>query len=106
MNNITVEELHKRKENGENPFLLDVRELFEYDIANLEGEIIPLGELEFRLYEIEDRKEEEIIVYCRTGSRSTTACDLLQSNGFSNVRNLDGGINEWAQKIDPTMPVY
>jgi rhodanese-related sulfurtransferase len=106
MADITVEELNQRRTNGENVFLLDVREHFEYDLINLEGELIPLGELQNRLYELESRKNDEIVVYCRTGSRSATAVQLLISNGFTNVRNLTGGIHEWGKKIDPSFPLY
>ncbi len=106
MPDITVEELNERQSNGEEIFLLDVREIFEYDIANLEGELIPLGELRDRLYEIDEYKDKEIVVHCRTGARSADAVAFLKSEGFKNPRNLIGGIHEWARKVDPSIPQY
>lgn len=106
MVDITVEELNERREKGDDIFLLDVREFFEHDISNIEGEVIPFGELHFRLDEIGEYRDKEIVVYCRTGSRSAEAVVLLHENGFKKARNLTGGINEWARKIDPSLPVY
>lgn len=102
---ISVEELSEKMKSGNSPVLLDVREYFEFDLANLDGILIPLGELEMRLYEIEQHKENELVVHCRTGSRSAEAVEMLRKNGFKNVRNLTGGLNEWARKIDPSVPV-
>lgn len=103
---VTVEELHEKLHDENPPLLIDVREHYEYDIANLEGMLIPPAELERRLDELEPYKDREIVVYCRSGSRSARACMTLQDYGFENVANLKGGIIEWARKIDPTMPVY
>jgi rhodanese-related sulfurtransferase len=105
-NDISVEELSKRIQNGSRPVLVDVREPFEFDIANLEGILIPLGELESRLDELEPHKNEEIVLHCRSGARSGEAVEILKRNGFTNPRNLKGGINEWAKKIDPSLPIY
>ncbi len=102
---MTVEELSEKMKSGDAPVILDVREYFEFDLANIDGVLIPLGELEMRLYEIEQHKEDEVVVHCRTGSRSAEAVQLLQNNGFKSVRNLTGGLNEWARKIDPSVPV-
>lgn len=106
MADISVEELYSRRQNGEEIFILDVREHFEYDLVNIGGELIPLGELENRLYEIEAYKDKEVIVYCRTGSRSAYAVQVLAEHGFQNPRNLTGGIHEWSRKIDPSVPMY
>lgn len=106
MADISVQELNERRQNGEEIFVLDVREFFEYDLINLEGELIPLGELQNRLVEIEQYKDKEVVVYCRTGSRSADAVRLLKEHGFQNARNLIGGIHEWARKIDPSFPLY
>ncbi len=101
---ITPEELHARLQQGERPFMLDVREQYEYDIANLKGYLIPLKELPHRVKELDPARE--IIVYCRTGRRSASAVALLREEGFSNVKNLVGGIVAWAEKIDKEMPRY
>lgn len=105
MKEITVEELKAKKENGEDFFLIDVREMTEYLVSNLDGEHIPLGELDARLSEIENRKDAEVIVMCRSGGRSGKACQYLTSKGFSNVSNLKGGITAWSKEIEPSMPV-
>lgn len=103
---ISVQELHKRSESGEKLFILDVREQFEYDLVNLDGMLIPLGELPDRIDELSDVKEQEIVVHCRSGVRSAEACRILMKNGFKHPRNLVGGINRWSTQIDPTKPTY
>ena len=103
---ITVEELNKRLKNGENLFILDVREPHEFELVNLKGTLIPLGQLPDRLDEIELVKNQEVIVHCRSGVRSADACKIMMAAGFKNPRNLAGGIIRWAKEIDPTMPVY
>lgn len=103
---ITPEELNGKLKNSEELFILDVREEFEYDISNIGGFLIPLMELENRLYEIEDKKDMEVIVHCRTGKRSADAVKILEENGFKYARNLAGGINQWAIEIDRDLPVY
>ena len=105
MKEITVEELKTKKEAGDDFFLLDVREPFEYMVSNLGGESIPLGELQARVSSLEDKKDSEIIIMCRSGNRSSRACSFLESLGFSNVSNLKGGITAWSKEIDPSMPV-
>lgn len=65
-----------------------------------------MGELATRIDEIGDKKDEEIVCMCRSGGRSAEACKTLQKKGFTNVKNLKGGINEWAKKIDTSLPVY
>lgn len=89
---ITVQELKERLEKGETVNLIDVREPYEYEEDNLGGELIPLGEVPYRIDELEDRKDEEIVVHCRSGARSARAQQFLEENGFTNVRNLTGGI--------------
>jgi len=92
---------------GEPVELIDVREPAEWNISNL-GEfgarLIPLQELPQRLGEID--ADANIIVYCRSGSRSEMAARFMLGNGFESVTNLDGGINAWAREIDPAMPTY
>lgn len=105
MKDITVQELKEKKESGKNFLLLDVRENVEYLVSNLDGHHIPLGQLDTRLKELEDHKEGEVIVMCRTGNRSSRAASFLEKNGFDDVANLNGGIKKWADEIDPSMPV-
>ena len=88
MNDITPQELKALKDAKTPIQLLDVREEFEYDEYNLDGKLIPLGELPNRLDELEDWKEKEVIVHCKAGGRSATAKNFLISKGFKNVRNL------------------
>ena len=88
MNDITPQELKTLKDEGKQINLLDVVEEFEYDEYNLDGKLIPLGELNDRLDELEDWKEKEVIVHCKSGGRSATAKNFLISKGFKNVRNL------------------
>jgi rhodanese-related sulfurtransferase len=92
---ISVVELKKRLDAGEKINLIDVREQFEYDEFNLGGKLIPLGTLPSNLEDLEDLKDEEIIVHCRSGARSGTAKMFLTQSGFTNVRNLLGGILDW-----------
>ncbi|MGA9365133.1 MAG: MBL fold metallo-hydrolase [Bacteroidota bacterium] len=101
---ITVEELKHRLDAGDRPFLLDVREPQEYEICNLNARLIPLRQLPKRLQELDPGKE--IVVYCHTGSRSQQAVEFLYESGFKNVKSLFGGVEAWAQKIDPSMSRY
>jgi adenylyltransferase/sulfurtransferase len=102
---ITVQELKARWDRGDRPFLLDVREHIEHQIVRLEGAVlIPLGELVARQQELDP--DREIVVYCHHGNRSGKATAYLRHNGFPHARNLRGGIEEWAVRIDPSMPRY
>jgi len=102
---ITVDELKARMDRGDRPFLLDVREQVEYQIVRLEGgTLIPLGELVARQNELDP--DREIVVYCHVGIRSGKATAFLRHKGFPLVRNLRGGIDEWAIRIDPSLPRY
>ena len=105
MKEVTVQELKEKREAEEDFFLLDVREDVEYLVSNLDGEHIPLGQLQNRMKEIEDKKKQEVIVMCRSGGRSSRAVSYLQSQGFDNVANLKGGMKAWASEIDPSVPV-
>lgn len=98
MSDIDVQELNQRLSQGENLLILDVREEWEYAESNLNGKLIPLGELPHRLAEIEAWKDKEIIVHCRSGARSENAKKFLQSKGFQNVRNLIGGISKYLEQ--------
>jgi glyoxylase-like metal-dependent hydrolase (beta-lactamase superfamily II)/rhodanese-related sulfurtransferase len=101
---ITVEQLKQKIDKGEVPLILDVREPFEYKTANIGGMLIPLGQIPKRLNELD--KSKEIIVHCHHGGRSNRAVEFLYDNGFTNVKNLTGGIDAWSVKIDPKVPRY
>lgn len=103
---ITPQELASWLEQDSRPFLLDVREPAEAEIATIPGTTtqIPVGQLSARLGELD--ANQEIVVYCRSGSRSAQALNVLQAAGFTNVHNLTGGINAWATDVDPSMPRY
>lgn len=90
---------------GKKPFLLDVRETSERGISCLPDDAhVPLGDLGKRIGELDT--DAEIVIYCRTGNRSGIAADTLRRNGFTNVHNLLGGINAWAEQVDPTKTKY
>jgi adenylyltransferase/sulfurtransferase len=99
-----VEELKRRLDAGENLFVLDVREPHEYQICNIHGHLIPLGDLPKRVSELDSSRE--IVAHCRSGVRSAKAVEFLQQAGFKKVHNLAGGILAWADRIDPKMPKY
>jgi adenylyltransferase/sulfurtransferase len=102
---ITVDELKARWDRGDRPFLLDVREVVEHQLVRLDGDVlIPLGELVTRQQELDP--DREIVVYCHHGNRSGRATAYLRHNGFPHARNLRGGIEEWAVRIDPSLPRY
>jgi molybdopterin/thiamine biosynthesis adenylyltransferase/rhodanese-related sulfurtransferase len=101
---ITVEALKSKLDAGENVLVLDVREPHEYQICNIGGYLIPLGDLPKRIGELEPGRET--VVHCRSGVRSAKAVYQLQRAGFANVTNLQGGILAWAEKIDPAMAKY
>ena len=101
---ITVTELKQRIDAGEDPFILDVREPFEYQIANIGGKLIPQGEVPQRLAEID--RDREIVVQCKSGGRSQRIAEFLKQSGYPNVVNLAGGILAWSNEIDPTVPKY
>lgn len=95
MEDITIDELKARMDKGEALHVVDVREEHEFDEFNIGAQLIPLGELADRLDEIEDVKDVELIVHCRSGARSGRAKEYLESEGFSKVRNLIGGMLAW-----------
>ena len=101
---ISVEELKKKLDNKEDIFVLDVREPHEYQICNIGGHLIPLGDLPKRVNELDSSKN--IVAHCRSGKRSAEAVEFLRKAGFEKVQNLTGGILAWADRIDPKMPKY
>lgn len=100
MSEITVKELKERLDKKEDIVLIDVREPYEHEEYNIGGRLIPLGELSGKLYELEEFKNNEVVVYCRSGNRSGMAQHLMQNFGFENVHNLVGGMEEWKNEFD------
>ncbi len=101
---IQPEELKQRLDRGDDIFLLDVREPHEYQICNLGGFLLPLGDLAKRAGELD--RSREMVVHCKSGPRSAQAVEWLQQAGFRRVRSLAGGINAWSLKVDPRVPRY
>ena len=100
MKNITVEELKQKLESGEKINLIDCREPHEYAEANLGGKLVPLGKIQtMQIEDIEDLKNEEVIIHCRSGQRSMMACMVLDQLGFTNTCNVTGGILAWQEKF-------
>jgi rhodanese-related sulfurtransferase len=100
MQDITVEEVKRRLEAGENLHLVDVREPAENAEFNIGGKLIPLGKIRtMDVEELEDLKDEEVICYCRSGNRSGQACSILETMGFKNTKNLTGGMLTWLDKF-------
>jgi adenylyltransferase/sulfurtransferase len=104
---MTPKELKARLDEGEQLFILDVREPHEWDISNLESlgaVLIPKGQVLDRMNELDTASE--IVVQCRTGARSADVVGMLQEHGFTKLHNLDGGINQWAREVDKSLPIY
>lgn len=100
MQNITVEELKKRLDAGEKLNIVDVREPHEHADFNIGGILYPLGQVQtMQVDELEEFKNEEVIVYCRSGNRSGQACMILDALGFTNTKNLVGGMLAWQEKF-------
>ncbi len=103
---ISVREFKEMRDRGDKPFVLDVRKEYEAEICTLGGTLIPVGELEDRLDELEEHRDEDIVVYCRSGARSGKAVEMMRSYGFNKAVNLAGGVLAWSDEIDPSMPKY
>lgn len=100
MKNITVEELKARMDAGEQLNVFDVREPEEYAEFNIGVPLFPLGKIQsMQIDEIEHLKEEEVIIHCRSGKRSVTACMFLETMGFTDTVNVVGGILDWQEKF-------
>jgi rhodanese-related sulfurtransferase len=98
MTTITVEEVKKRLDAGEKLNIIDVREPHENAEFNIGGVLFPLGKVQtMQIEELEDLKEEELIIYCRSGNRSGQACQILDMAGFKNTKNLVGGMLGWRE---------
>jgi adenylyltransferase/sulfurtransferase len=101
---ITPRELKDRLDRGDELFILDVREPHEYQICNIKGHLIPLGDLPRRAAELDSSRE--IVAHCRSGKRSADAVQFLQQAGFRKIWNLKGGILAWSDEVDPSVPKY
>ena len=101
---LTAKDLKKRIDAGEDLFILDVREPFEYQIANIGGKLIPQNDVPQRIGEID--RNREIVVHCKAGGRSQRIAEFLKQSGFLNVANLAGGILAWSDEVDPKVPKY
>lgn len=94
---ITAQELKERLDKGEKIIIIDVREPYEYEEYNIGAQLIPLGDLQGHIDDFEEVKNEEIVVHCRSGARSAAAKGFMVQNGYTNVRNLIGGIMAYAE---------
>lgn len=102
---ITVKELKERMDRGDAPRLIDVREPHEHDICSIPGaELIPTAQFVQRLDEFD--KDAEIVVHCKSGGRSGRAVEMMKARGFTNARNLTGGVLAWIDQIDPSQKKY
>jgi molybdopterin/thiamine biosynthesis adenylyltransferase/rhodanese-related sulfurtransferase len=101
---ITPKELKARLDKGDDVYVLDVREPHEYQICNIGGHLIPLGELPQRVHELDSSKE--IVAHCKSGKRSAQAVEFLRGAGFKKIQNLKGGILAWSDEVDPSVPKY
>jgi sulfur-carrier protein adenylyltransferase/sulfurtransferase len=101
---ITARELKARLDKGDDIYVLDVREPHEYQICNINGHLIPLGELPQRVHELDSSRE--IVAHCKSGKRSAQAVEFLRGAGFRKISSLKGGILAWSDEVDPTVPKY
>ncbi|NIS83133.1 MAG: molybdopterin-synthase adenylyltransferase MoeB [Anaerolineales bacterium] len=102
---IEAQELATRIDEGETIRIIDVREPHELDISRIEGaELLPLGSLAAQMHQLDSA--EEIVLVCKSGTRSARALELLAGAGFRKIKNLRGGVNAWAQDVDPSQPIY
>jgi rhodanese-related sulfurtransferase len=97
MQEITVQELKQKMDNGDDYILIDVREPHEYQEFNLNGKLMPLGTLHATYLNIEEDKDNEVVIHCRSGMRSAQATAFLTQQGFTNVKNLQGGVLAWIE---------
>lgn len=104
MKEITVSELKKLRDENADIQLIDIREDYEIEIAEMGGEHIPMGDVMENLDKIS--KTKQVVIHCRTGARSAAICNSLEREGYKNVYNLKGGIIAWANEIDPTLTTY
>ena len=96
---INVQELKKKLDQKEQFVFIDVREDYEYAEFNLGAKLIPLGDVIAAIPNYEAHKNDEIVVHCRSGKRSAMAQELFRQSGFTNVRNLEGGVLAWIEQF-------
>ncbi|MGE3181051.1 MAG: rhodanese-like domain-containing protein [Phycisphaerae bacterium] len=103
---VDVQEIAERRKNGSADFvLLDVRKPEELELAKIDGAVhIPMQDIPYRIGEL--NPEDEIVVFCHKGKRSLNVCNYLMQEGFANCKSLRGGIDAWAEQIDPTVGFY
>ena len=102
---ISVDELKARRDRGEKPLVIDVREAWELQLASIPDVVhVPMNELPGRLSEFS--RDAETIVMCHAGGRSMRVAHFLTNQGFTNVANLSGGISAWSESVDATVPQY
>lgn len=105
MKEVTVQELKAMQDKKEDFQLIDIREEYEYDICNLGGQLIPMGDMTDNVDKVS--KDKKVVVHCRSGKRSASVIQMLeQQYGFTNLYNLKGGIMAWAEEIDTEMAKY
>lgn len=104
---IDVNEVASLLAAGEGFLLLDCREPIEYEVARIDGAVlVPMGEIQTRVNEIESERDRRVVVYCHHGRRSLMVANWLRSNGFSGAQSMAGGIDAWSDQIDTTVPKY
>lgn len=99
MQDITVDELKQKLDNKEDFLLIDVREEWEYQEFNIGARLIPLGNLQGTIDDLDDWMEKEVVIHCKSGGRSAAAKSFMEKQGFTKVRNLLGGMMEWQAKF-------
>jgi len=104
---VTCNDVHDLQVEEADFVLLDCREQNEFDHVRIAGSIlVPMSELEQRASELEQHRDRHIVVHCHHGGRSMRVTQWLRSQGFTKAQNMQGGIDVWAQEIDPSMPRY
>lgn len=104
MKEVTVQELKAMKDKKEDFQLIDIREEYEYDICQIGGELIPMGEITENLDKIS--KTKKVVIHCRSGKRSASVVQMLEQQGYTNLYNLKGGIMAWADEVDTSLAKY
>lgn len=104
---ISTREVQQLRQQGADLLLMDCREADEYDIARIDGAmLVPLSELRHRVAELEPHCNRRIIVHCHHGGRSLQVAEALRQHGFEKIQSMAGGIDEWSQEVDPSIPRY
>ena len=104
MKEVTVQELKAMQDKKEDFQLIDIREEYEYDICQIGGELIPMGEITENLDKIS--KTKKVVVHCRSGKRSASVVQMLEQQGYTNLYNLKGGIMAWVDEVDTSLAKY